>query len=69
MLCFQVLRGGLPGGAGSGLLHLGLMAEPLGSGHHDHLLPHHRLHQTALHQEVHLDHHLHLHHYHHVDTV
>lgn len=51
---FQVYRGGVSGGAGRGLLHLGLLAEPHGSGHHDRLLPHHRLPQTALHQEIHI---------------
>lgn len=57
---FQLYRGGDYNGAGRGLLRLGLLAEPHGSVHHDHVLPHHRLPQTTLHQEVHLD----LHHHH-----
>lgn len=53
--CVQVYGGGVSEGAGRGLLPLGFLAEPLGSGHHDHCLPHHHLPQTALHQKVHLD--------------
>lgn len=52
--CVQVHGGGVPGEAGHRLLHLGSVAEPPGSDHHDLLLPLHRLPQTALHQEVHL---------------
>lgn len=56
MLCFQLLLWGEgSGGPGRRILPLGHVAEPLGLIHHDHLLPHHNLPETALHQEVHLN--------------
>lgn len=48
----QLHRGGVFGGAGCGLQHLGLLAEPCGSEHHDDLLPGHHLLQAAFYQEV-----------------
>lgn len=48
-------RGGVSQRAGSGLLHLGLVAEPHGSLHHDLRLPPHRVPQAAFYQEIHLD--------------
>lgn len=47
--------GGVFEGTGRGLLHLGVVAEPHGSLHHDYRLPHHRVPQAAFHQEIHLE--------------
>ena len=52
--CLQLYGGGVHEQPGRGLLQVGLLAEPSGSGHHDHRLPHHRLPETAIHQEVHV---------------